>query len=170
MDTHLHQLMTALESATEGMSYQQMSWRLPGKWCATEVLEHLYLTYTGTIKGFERLLETGKPMVTRASAKQRLRTLVVINLGYFPTGRKTPPVAEPRGLPPDKVRSEWRKKIEEMDAVITQCEALFGHAVPMLDHPVLGPLTATQWRKFHFIHGLHHCKQLLRLRQASATD
>jgi hypothetical protein len=29
---------------------------------------------------------------------------------------------------------------------------------------VLGPLTGAQWRKFHLVHGLHHQKQLLRLR------
>jgi len=25
---------------------------------------------------------------------------------------------------------------------------------------VLGPLTASQWRKFHWIHGRHHVKQI----------
>jgi len=59
------------------------------------------------------------------------------------------------------------KKIVEMDAVIAQCEARFGHRVALLDHPILGPLTARQWKKFHLVHGMHHRKQLLRLREAS---
>ena len=170
MDTRLEKLMAALGSAVEGMSSQQMTRSLPGKWCAAQVLEHLYLTYTGTIKGFEKLLEAGQPTATRASTRQRWRALVVIQLGYMPTGRKAPPVAQPRGLPPDKVRNEWTKKIEEMDAVVARCEARFGHSIPLLDHPILGPLTTTQWRKFHFIHGMHHRKQLLRLRQGAGKS
>jgi hypothetical protein len=167
MDTRLEKLMRALESAVEDMSDEQMSRHLPGKWCAAEVLEHLYLTYTGTIKGFERLLESGQPTTMPASARQRLRALVVVGFGYLPAGRKAPRVAQPRGLPPDKVRNEWMKKIVEMDAVIAQCEARFGHGVALLDHPILGPLTARQWKKFHLVHGMHHRKQLLRLREAS---
>src|SRR6266853_4219510 len=98
MDTRLEKLMAALGSAVEGMSSQQMTCSLPGKWCAAQVLEHLYLTYTGTIKGFERLLEAGQPTATAASVKDRWRSLVVVGLGYLPTGRKAPRVAEPRGL------------------------------------------------------------------------
>src|SRR6267154_790386 len=74
MDTRLEKLKRALESAVEDMSDEQMSRHLPGKWCAAEVLEHLYLTYTGTTKGFERLLESGQPTVMPASARQRFRT------------------------------------------------------------------------------------------------
>ena len=48
-------LESALESAVDGMSSEQLSWHFPGKWCASVVLEHLYLTHTGTIKGFERV-------------------------------------------------------------------------------------------------------------------
>jgi hypothetical protein len=91
---------------------------------------------------------------------------VVVGLGYLPTGRKAPPVAEPRGLPSEKVRTELATKIAAMDSVIERCETRFGHGVRLLDHPILGPLTAKQWRKFHLLHGMHHRKQLVRLRQA----
>jgi hypothetical protein len=53
-----------------------------------------------------------------------------------------------------------------MDTIIERCETRFGHGVPLLDHPILGPLTAKQWKKFHLLHGMHHRKQLMRLRQA----
>jgi len=166
MDTHMAKLARALESAVEGMSNEQLRWHPPGKWCATEILEHLYLTYTGTIKGFERLLASGKPTATSPSTKQRWRTLVVIGLGYVPTGRKAPSVAEPRGLSSETVRTELGTKIAAMDTIIEQCESRFGRGIPLLDHPILGPLSATQWRKFHLLHGMHHRKQLLRLRNA----
>jgi Protein of unknown function (DUF1569) len=165
MDSRLERLQRAVESAVEGMSSEQMSRCPPEKWCAAEVLEHLYLTYTGTIKGFERVLEAGKPLANRATMKDRLRTFVVTGLGYMPEGRKAPPVALPRGLPRDKVREEVGAKIGAMDAVIAQCETRFGSGIRLLDHPILGPLTAAQWRSFHLVHGLHHVKQLLRLRE-----
>jgi hypothetical protein len=56
-----------------------------------------------------------------------------------------------------------------MDAIIAQCEARFGPDVKLLDHPILGPLTARRWRKLHVVHGRHHQKQLLRLRESATT-
>ena len=170
MDSRLEKLMGAVETAVEGMSGEQLNWHPPGKWCAAEVLEHLYLTYTGTIKGFERVIEAGKPLATRASMTQRWRTLVVTGFGYLPPGRKAPRVTEPRGLPPESVLKEVGTQIVAMDAIIEQCESRFGRGVHLLDHPILGPLTAAQWRKFHLLHGLHHRKQLLRLRQSSRKN
>jgi hypothetical protein len=167
MDTRLEKLKHALESAIEGMSSEQMRWHPAGKWCATEVLEHLYLTYTGTTKGFERLLESGKPTATPVSLKHRWRTLVVVGFGHLPTGRKAPRVTEPRGLSSEKVRSELAAKIAAMDAIFEQCETRFGRGIRLLDHPILGPLTAKQWKKFHLLHGMHHQKQLVRLRKAT---
>jgi Protein of unknown function (DUF1569) len=164
MDTLLKELKEALESAIDGMSDEQMCWHPADKWCAAEVLEHLYLTYTGTVKGFERVLEAGKPMAARASMRQRVRKLVVLGFNHLPEGRKAPKNTVPRGLPAEKVRSEVGPKIAAMDEIIVQCEARFGRG-QLLDHPILGPLTAAQWRKFHLIHGRHHANQIKRLRQ-----
>jgi len=168
MDSRLEKLKQALESAVEGMSSEQLSWHPPGKWCAAEVLEHLYLSYTGTINGFERVMKAGKPLATQASMKHRVQTLVVVGLGYMPGGRKAPAVAHPKGLPVEQVRSEIGAKMVAMDAIIAQCEARFGGRVHLLDHPILGPLSAAQWRKLHLVHGRHHQKQLLRLRQGGS--
>ena len=167
MDPSLEKLKENLESAVEGMSSEQLSWHLPGKWSAAEVLEHLYLSYAGTINGFERVITSGKPLATRASMAHRVLTFVVVGLGHMPAGRKTPAVAQPKGLPVEKVRNEIGEKIAAMDAIIAQCEARFGRQVKLLDHPILGPLTATQWRKLHLVHGRHHQRQLLRLRKST---
>ena len=167
MDSRLEKLKKNLESAVEGMSSEQWSWHLPGKWCAAEVLEHLYLTYTGTIRGFERVMSKGKPLASRASMAQRVLTLVVVGLGHMPAGRKAPAIVQPKGLPAEKVRNEIGAKIVAMDAIIAQCEARFGPWAHLLDHPFLGPLTATQWRKLHLVHGRHHQKQLLQLREST---
>ena len=170
MDSRLEKLKENLESVMEGMSSEQLSWHLPGKWCAAEVLEHLYLTYTGTITGFERVLRKGKPLATRASMAQRVLTFVVVGLGHMPAGRKAPPIVQPKGLPVKQVQKEIGEKIAAMDAIIAQCEARFGRHVKLLDHPILGPLTATQFRKLHLVHGRHHQKQLLRLRESTTRQ
>lgn len=170
MDSRLEKLKESLESAVEGMSSDQLSWHLPGKWCATEVLEHLYLSYAGTINGFERVIRSGKPLATRASIAHRALTFVIVGLGHMPAGRKAPAVAVPKGLPTEQVRNEIGEKLAAMDAILAQCEARFGSQVKVLDHPILGPLTATQWRKLHLVHGRHHQKQLLRLRESATRQ
>ena len=170
MDSRLEKLKENLESVMEGMSSEQLSWHLPGKWCAAEVLEHLYLTYTGTITGFERVLRKGKPLATRASMAQRVLTFVVVGLGHMPAGRKAPPIVQPKGLPVKQVKKEIGERIAAMDAIIAQCEARFGRHVKLLDHPILGPLTATQFRKLHLVHGRHHQKQILRLRESTTRQ
>jgi len=166
MDPNLEHLKESLKSAVEGMSSERLSWHPPGKWSASEILEHLYLSYTGTIRGFEKVLTGGEPLATRASLRHRVLTFVVVGLGHMPAGTKAPRVALPRGLPVETVQNEIGARIGAMDAIIAQCEARFGRHVKLLDHPILGALTATQWRTLHLVHGWHHQKQLLRLRRA----
>ena len=47
-----------------------------------------------------------------------------------------------------------------MDSVLVDAEKRFGRTARILNHPVLGPLTAQQWRRFHQVHGRHHLKQV----------
>src|SRR5271166_3354178 len=105
MDSRLEKLEESLQSAVEGMSSEQWSWHPPGKWCASEVLEHLYLSYVGTINGFERVVRSGKPLATRASIRQRALTLVCLGLSHIPAGLKAPPIVQPKGLPVERVRN-----------------------------------------------------------------
>ena len=167
MDPRLERLRQTLESAIAGLTTEEMTWHPPGKWCVAEVLEHLYLTYTGTVKGFQRVADAGKPLVSPTTWANRRRTFVVVGLGYLPSGREAPPVARPRGIAPEKVLAEIGPKIVEMDAIIATCSQKFGARKKLLDHPILGPLTAAQWSKFHLVHGLHHVKQIRRLRQSA---
>jgi uncharacterized protein DUF1569 len=171
MDFYLERLQNAISSATAGIALEALvEHPLAGKWSMAEVLEHLYLTYTGTIRGFEKCLEGGKPLARVPTLADRVRTAVVIKLGYLPEGRQAPKNAVPRGLSPELVLSEVAEKIAAMDAVITQAESRYGAKLKLLDHPILGPLQACEWRKFHWIHGRHHLKQLQRLRQALAQS
>jgi Protein of unknown function (DUF1569) len=165
MDPHLSQLQVEIASAIAGLTEQERSEHAPGKWSTAEILEHLYLTYTGTTKGFQRVLEAGKPKVTPPTWKQRGGALLVLGFGHLPSGREAPKVSRPKGLPAEKVQAEIGAKIAEMDAILTTCESRFGAHTKVLDHVILGPLTISQWRKFHLVHGRHHIKQILRLRR-----
>ena len=165
MDPHLRRLQEEIAAAVAGLSPEQLRQHRPGKWCTAEILEHLYLTYTGTLKGFERVVQAGKPLATTQTWKQRGQTLVVVAFVYLPSGREAPAVARPRGLAPEEVLAENRKKISEMDDNLARCEEKFGSLRKLLDHPILGPLTTAQWRTFHLVHGLHHVKQIRILRQ-----
>jgi hypothetical protein len=162
-DRRLETLQQEIALAIEALSPEQLRRHPLGKWCIVEVLEHLYLTYTGTLKGFERVAAAEKPLATSSTLKQRAQTFVVIGLGYLPSGREAPPVSRPRGTAAETVLAEIGPKIAEMDAAIARCEEKFGRT-QLLDHPILGPLSAAQWRKFHLVHGRHHVKQIRALR------
>ena len=168
MDKHLERLHREIASATERISGEQLLRHPPGKWCVAEVLEHLYLTYTGTVKGFERVVEAGKPLVRARTFKDGVGVMLVIGLGYLPSGREAPPVARPRGVPAEKVMSEIGPAIAQMDHVISRCEEKFGRG-RLLDHPILGPLSGAEWKKFHLVHGLHHVKQIRALRRLGSS-
>jgi DinB superfamily len=170
MDFYLQRLQDAIVGATEGMTPEALGRRpQPDKWSAAEILEHLYLTYTGTIRGFENCLAAGKPLARPPNWKDRAKTGLVVGLGYLPAGRKSPKYAEPRGIACDRVLAEFVDKIVAMDDVIGRAEEKFGGRVPLIDHPIIGPLRAAQWRKFHWVHGRHHLKQLQRLREGAAS-
>jgi len=164
MDPHLERLQQQITTVLD-VPLELLREHPPGKWSIAEIVEHLYLTYTGTTKGFERVLAADKPPATTPTLKQRMQALAVIEFGYFPTGREAPPQARPRGLPVEKVISEMNRKIAEMDEIMTRCDAKFGSGTRVLNHPFLGPFTTRQWRKFHLVHGLHHVKQIRRLRE-----
>jgi hypothetical protein len=164
-DPHLGRLQREIESAVRGFSPEQLTKSMSGKWSAAEILEHLYLTYTGTIRGFARVLEAGKPLATKSTIRKRVATMVVFGLGRLPSGRESPPMARPKGLPAEKVIAEIGGKIAELDDIMAQCAEKFGKTVPLLDHPLLGPFSAPQWGKFHLVHGMHHMKQIRRLRE-----
>lgn len=169
MDPRLTKLHHALSETLAASLNEDMSWHPPGKWCAAELFEHLYLSYAGTIKGFERVAAAGKPLVTAATWRQRFQTLVVVGLGHMPQGVKAPAVVVPRGLPLEQVRAGIISAIQQMDEIITRCEAAHGSNRKLLDHPILGPLSAAQWKKLHLVHGVHHMRQIRGMRQAAKS-
>ncbi len=165
MDAKLAELQAAIAATIRDMTDEEFARHPAGKWSTAEILEHLNLTYMGTIKNFDRCLASGKSGASPDRSRTRWRRLVITGLGYFPPGRKSPERVQPRGTPVLQIKSEVLQNIVRMDHLIAECEARFGSRIPVADHPILGPLTATEWRKFHLVHGKHHVKQILRLRK-----
>ncbi len=164
MDPHLQRLHDAIHSVATALNSEELTWHPPGKWSAGEILEHLYLTYTGTIKGFSRAMESGVT-AKRPSLKQRAVTFMVLELGYFPEGVQAPAFTRPKGSASKFVLTGIGPKIVELDAIMIDCEAKFGSRARIFEHPFLGAFSITQWRKFHLRHGMHHLKQIECLRK-----
>src|ERR1700690_2697708 len=105
MASHLERLRRELEDAIDGASDRALGQAPAGKWNSGQILEHPFLTYKNTNWGLGKCLEKGAPLATHRTLKHRLSTLLVVNFGYMPEGRKAPERALPQGMPPGDVRS-----------------------------------------------------------------
>ncbi|MBV8631249.1 MAG: DUF1569 domain-containing protein [Silvibacterium sp.] len=142
-------------------------------WTTQEVIEHLLLTYRSTVALFDRYLSRNSPSQQPVTTKHRLLQFLVIRCGGFPRGVSAPEQVRPgkTGLPPmsgEELANCLRAELEAMDAKIEKCREAFGSR-PLAPHFAFGPLTADQWRRFHFVHGRHHLKQLDRIRKQTAN-
>ncbi len=160
MNSYLERLWQELEDATGGASASDMAQAPAGKWSPAQILEHLLLTYKTTNRGLEKCQEQSAPLARRVTLKDRVATLLVVKFGYIPNGRKAPERAMPRGLPLDEVREGLLPELRKMASALDECERKFGVRPKIMDHPFLGPLTAEEWRKFHWVHGRHHARQI----------
>ncbi|MDP9263916.1 MAG: DinB family protein [Acidobacteriota bacterium] len=170
MDSTLQRVKEAIETATGGMSAQQLDQHPEGKWSAAGILEHLSITFGGTARLMRKCMEDGKPMASAPTLKQRLAVMLVTGWGYFPTGRPAPEFARPKGLEGEAALQSIRDNLAAMDQGLVEAEQRFGSEVKIADHVVLGPLTIPQWRRFHLVHTRHHMKQIARLRAASSAQ
>lgn len=160
MSSHLERLRKALEGALLGATETRLVEATEGKWSAAQILEHLLLTYKNTARGLTKCLEKNAPLATTATLQQSIATQLLLGTGYFPPGRKAPERTLPRGMPAEEVRQAIFGELDGMAARLDDCEHKFGAPTKLLDHPILGPLTAEQWRKFHWVHGRHHARQI----------
>jgi hypothetical protein len=165
MDAYLRKLQNEIAVALRSLDGATPTQTRQGKWTAAEVLEHLSLSYSGTVKGLNRCLREGKPLARKPSLQDRLKVTLVVRVGYMPHGRKAPDVSVPHGAPLEQVKVEVMSNLAAMEKALAECEAKFGKNALLMDHPILGPLTTQQWRKLHWVHGRHHVKQILQLRQ-----
>lgn len=160
MDSYLERLRHELEDAAGAANSSDLTKAPAGKWSAAQILEHLFLTYKHTNRGLAKCAEQGTPLASKATLKDRFAALLVVNLGYLPEGRKAPERTIPQGLLSDDVQKAVLAELQAMGSALDDCERRFGARTKIMDHPFLGPLTANQWRKFHWVHGRHHARQI----------
>lgn len=167
MSPELESIRRETGRATIGISPECWLRGPDGKWNSLQILEHLVLSYTATTKGLLRAMETGHPQRGNPDFRQRLRGFYVLGIGRFPPGIESPNNVAPRdSLGNDPLR-RFNDALVAMDATLTDAERRFGNRTRLLYHPVLGPLTAQQWRRFHQVHGRHHLRQIVARLNAS---
>ncbi len=159
MSPELEQIRREAERLTREMSKADWHHAPPGKWSCAQIFEHLLLSYAATTEGTLQAMESGKPLGGRPTLRDRIRTFYVAGLGLLPSGRTAPQLVTPKDGGLESLR-QFNNALVAMDAMLTDAEKRFGSRVKLLDHPILGPLTAKEWRRFHRTHGRHHLKQV----------
>ena len=154
------QIRDAIANATDRLSEDQMRLHPEGKWDSAAILEHLALTYGTSARVMQKCLREGKPLATAATLKHRAARLLVLRFSYIPTGRKAPARVVPTGMSGREARELIFANLEKMDEAFAQCEERFGTKIKIADHPILGPIPLSGWRKFHVLHTCHHMKQI----------
>jgi hypothetical protein len=102
-----------------------------------------------------------QPQLGKPDLRQRFRRLYVLGIGRFPSGIEAPPHTIPRPELANEPLRRFNDALVAMDAMLTDAERRFGFRSRLLNHPILGPLTAQEWRRFHQVHGRHHLKQIV---------
>src|SRR5262245_21700539 len=134
---------------------------LDGKWSIAGILEHLYLSYSRSAAAIGRRREKGAGAPVRArTMKQQVQQFVVVTLGYLPSGREAPKMTVPSGRSYGDVLADLERAFSELDESLAAAANALGGSQPVLDHPLLGPFSVDQWRKFHLVHKSHHVKQI----------
>jgi hypothetical protein len=164
----LQQAQEAIDRATRGMTDEQMRWHPEGKWSAVELVEHLALSYSRSAIGMRKAIAENPEKLRGATMKERAGKLLLFGFSYIPPGRKSPEAIHPKGLSVGDALASARSSLSLVDHTISECESRLGSKVPLYLHPVLGPLTAVQWRRFHLVHTLHHMRQVGRWRRMMA--
>lgn len=158
-----------LDDALAGLDAGEAERRpAPDRWSIAEIVEHLARTYMGTAKGLGICLEDGRPPATPASWCLRAGKFIVVTLGRFPRGIRSPDPVIPKGWTFAQALERAHGGLEAFDAAASAASARFGNRALILDHPVLGAFSVHDWRRFHLVHTRHHMRQIAATRQASA--
>lgn len=168
MDAWLKRARQEIETATAGMTAADWENAPDGKWNAAAILEHLSLTFSGTARMLGRRLESVAPEpVPSPTFKQRIINLLIFGRGEIPEGRQAPDGVRPKGIEGTQALANILRYLSEMEEKIDEAERRWGSSVCIAVHPILGPLTADKWRRFHFIHTRHHMRQVRERRQSA---
>lgn len=169
MSPHLEKVRSEAERLTHDFSPDDWHSSRDGEWSASFVLEHLRLSFAATTKGLLKTMLAGEPFCREATWRDRAGRLYVLRLGRIPSGLKSGKSITPhQGLSGENLRG-FNDALVAMNTTLNDAERRFGTRTRLLDHPVLGPLTAEEWRRFHRVHAEHHFRQIVARRPARAV-
>jgi hypothetical protein len=171
MHEALENVTTEVAAALAGLDAKQTQatpTQHPEKWSIQQIAEHLLQTYRATAPALRERIEKRSPTRATPSLQQRIGQFLIISLGRFPHGRMAPDRVTP-GRPTmlktgAELSREFQSQLAELDSLITQGEALFG-TKRAASHMILGPLSMSQWCRFHRVHARHHIKQIQAIRR-----
>jgi len=126
---------------------ERSGYKLVGDWHLGQVCDHLTISMTSTMDGFDSQL----PWLVRRILgpmffKKTMRTRS-IKAGYK---------APPQFIPSPDV--EDHHSVETFKQVVERYQSFSG---PYPEHPAFGRLDSEQWRDFHLIHASHHLSFLV---------
>lgn len=138
----------------------------PGKWTPAQIVHHLALSLEGSGRTFED--RRGKPPMGRRprTVRERLGYVLVLRIGWVPSGRRAPAVTVPVERPdPRAVERQLREGVARFQSL--ERELLPARRADLyVKNPALGDLTLPEWLTFHVRHCAHHARQI-RARLAS---
>jgi hypothetical protein len=169
MNVYLERTQREIDAAVRGMTREEFQQHAEGKWSIAEILEHLCRAFTTTVPHVNKSLDRGAPTASQPTLRQLLTSTLVVGFSYFPSGRSAPAYTLPKGMAPEEALAQIRSSLVAMDSVLRECTRRFGGRVKLADHSILGPLSANQWAKFHWVHTHHHVQQIARMR-TTATE
>ncbi len=114
-----------------------------GLWTLGQVSNHLSTALTLTVEGAPVKISWLKRVILGPVAKWH-----VFRTGTMPAGIKVP---TPRLEPP--AEADDRAEVEALRAAIRM---FLGEGGPFATHPLFGPMSVDEWRRFHCIHCAHH--------------
>ena len=149
-----------LRSTLSGLSPEDADRVVEGKWSIAAIVEHLDLTYSQNVLALERRLQKGVPAERTQTLRQRLNRFIVTRIGYFPTGRTSPEAVRPRGRRFVELSIVIDPHLLVLDQRLKDVARAFGSRTPVLNHPIMGPFSVNDWRRFHWVHTRHHLRQI----------
>ena len=139
---------------------------IPGKWSMIEIVEHLVLAERAVFKGLpdpSRLVEENRDL------GHRVRYLLVLFILTSGIPVRTPsPAMVPQG---GRGLAELRRLWDENQHWLRSCLAHLGEGAgrkAVFEHPIAGPLTASQAVRMGQVHVDGHVRQIRRLRRLLA--
>jgi len=175
MVTPYSQLEVEITLILSGLDSAHTQFKLPAapqKWSVQQIVEHLLLTYRSTYGTIQQRIDKGTPTKASPSLSQRLGQFAIMTLGQFPAGRAAPPAVTPPGSATafngEQLIILVHEALADLTRQFSEAGQLFGTR-RFASHLILGPLSLSQWSRFHLIHGRHHLRQIQAIRHAQSS-